>query len=368
MVTISTYTIPDKAITISGFVAFLLHQGQEWDMRCVEADMHDYQQLYYARMDAREALLQELHWWIDFAMDPRLEDIPYFADLRAEGFVYLFGQAREVICPMSDSEKLETGMAIYLDEYQYLYKQQDALALFQKNGEIDLESVISGFPAQLLTYAACTTIDIMLDEQRINDMAEWADMIIRWLQSPSVIMLRHIRFDITDVYTLYATYVAEAKADWDAQNLKRYQSGKPQVRYFMTHLLEQLQEEAQNAIDLLTPYLTEKQQTAFTRYLWECQQYIADHTKTRRQPPRNTMDSYWGEEANTYWRGEAVKRLKAAVQAKHPAAALALEVKKLQAKNILKRSILPYSAFVLAIKTITGVDINPDTLSKHFRR
>ena len=80
------------------------------------------------------------------------------------------------------------------------------------------------------------------------------------------------------------------------------------------------------------------------------------------------MDSYWGENANTYWRGEAVKRLKAAVQTKHPAAALALEVKKLQAKNILKRSILPYSAFVAAIKTITGVDINPDTLSKHFRR
>ena len=80
MATISTYTIPDKAITISGFVAFLLHQGQEWDMRCVEADMHDYHQQYYARMDAREALLQELHWWIDFAMDHRLEDITYFAD------------------------------------------------------------------------------------------------------------------------------------------------------------------------------------------------------------------------------------------------------------------------------------------------
>lgn len=367
----NTYTyISDTGehITIHGFVASLLQQGEEWDIRQVEADMQDYHQQYYARMDAKEALVQEIYWWQDFANDARLAQMPVFHDLLVEGFVYLMGKAREVVQPMSESEKLERDMAIHLDAQHYLYKVQDALALFHRETGADLQFLISGFPAQLLTYAACTTIDRMLSEMQVEDMLDWAEMMLRWLQHPSAIMLHDIQMDIPDVYTLYATYMADGKAAWDAANKKRYQSGQPQVRYFMTHLLEELTQDAQHATALICPYLTDKQRTAYVRYLQECQQYIADHTKTRRQPRRNTMDAYWGERATAYWKGEAVKQLKAAAQEKNPAAALALEVKKLQEKKIIRRDILPYPQYVAALNAITGVAIKSDTFSKHFRR
>lgn len=367
----NTYTyISDSGehITINGFVASLLQQGKEWDIRQVEADIEDYHQLYYARMDAKEALLQEIYWWQDFANDARLAQMPKFQKLQIEGFSYLMWQAQEVVQPMSESEKLETNMAIYLDAQHYLYKVQDALALFHRETGADMQCLISGFPAQLLTYAACTTIDWMLSKTPVQDMNDWAEMMLRWLQYPSAIMLHDIQMDIPDVYILYATYVAGEKAAWDAANKKRYQSGQPQVRYFMTNLLKQLQAEVQHATELLCPYLTEKQRTAYVRYLQECQQYIADHTKTRSQPRRNTMDAYWGERATAYWKGEAAKLLKAAAQEKNPAAAIALEVKKLQEKKIIKRDILPYSRFVAAVNAITEVEIKPDTFSKHFRR
>ena len=37
-----TYTPQNEEITISGFIAFLLQQGEDWDYRCMEADIRDY--------------------------------------------------------------------------------------------------------------------------------------------------------------------------------------------------------------------------------------------------------------------------------------------------------------------------------------
>lgn len=51
--------------TIYGFIAYLLLQGDAWDYRCAKADMQDYHHQQYARMDSREALIQELHFWLD---------------------------------------------------------------------------------------------------------------------------------------------------------------------------------------------------------------------------------------------------------------------------------------------------------------
>ena len=52
------YSSPTDDIVISGFIAFLLNQGDAWDIRCVKSDMNDYHQQHYARMDAKEALVQ----------------------------------------------------------------------------------------------------------------------------------------------------------------------------------------------------------------------------------------------------------------------------------------------------------------------
>ena len=71
-----TYTPQNEGVTISGFMAFLLLQGQEWDYRCVETDIHDYHQQQYARMDAREALIQEIEWWIDAYHTEHIQNHP----------------------------------------------------------------------------------------------------------------------------------------------------------------------------------------------------------------------------------------------------------------------------------------------------
>jgi hypothetical protein len=56
------YTFSDLQIPIHGFIASLLLQGEEWDIRCIESDAYDYHQQYYSRMDAKSALEQETDW------------------------------------------------------------------------------------------------------------------------------------------------------------------------------------------------------------------------------------------------------------------------------------------------------------------
>ena len=358
-----TYTDHGKEITISGFIAFLLQQGQQWDYRCMEADVKDYHQATYARMDEREALRQEIEWWSEFYQNEYLPDLPQRDYLLSEGVYYLLWQAEQVLLPIAETDKLTANMAIYLTPDTYLYKVDDTLAFFHK-GEAQLETLIFGFAAQLLTYAASSTIEALLDDPTTYHPAQVVDILADWLQSPSAILLAHIHFSIPDVYQLYASYLAETKEKWEKGNKRRYQSKPIRPQDMMLQLRQQVAEEGAHAIEQLIPYLTEKQVKEYQRYLQECQQYIADHTQ---QPTRHTMDAYWGERATPYWKGEAVKRLKAAAQEKNPAAALALEVKKLQAEKILKMQILPYPKFAAALNSVANADVKADTLSKHFR-
>ena len=53
------------AILVKGFIASLLQQGDDWDIRCLQADMSDYHQQQYSRMDPTIALEQELRWWLE---------------------------------------------------------------------------------------------------------------------------------------------------------------------------------------------------------------------------------------------------------------------------------------------------------------
>ena len=63
------YHTPTEDVTITGFIAYLLQQGDAWDMRCLEADAREYHALQYTRMHPTIALKQELQWWLDCALD-----------------------------------------------------------------------------------------------------------------------------------------------------------------------------------------------------------------------------------------------------------------------------------------------------------
>ena len=115
-----TYHTTDYSIPIHGFIASLLLQGEEWDIRCAESDAYDYHQAHYARMDAKSALEQELDWWWQFYKDERLLDIPCREDLISAGVSYLLWLAQDLFLPMEEVDKLTTNMAIYLDESHYL--------------------------------------------------------------------------------------------------------------------------------------------------------------------------------------------------------------------------------------------------------
>ena len=54
-----TYQLEGQQVHIYGFVAWLLQKGDDWDIRCLAADMQDYQEQQYARMDWTIALLEE---------------------------------------------------------------------------------------------------------------------------------------------------------------------------------------------------------------------------------------------------------------------------------------------------------------------
>ena len=361
------YSSPTGDIEISGFIAFLLHQGDAWDIRCVKSDMNDYHQQYYARMDAKEALVQELFCWVDFALDERLECLPSYEDLAKAGIAYLYSQWLQIWQPLTDEQKLSTAMAIYLDEQNYLYKVEDSLVLFRCS-QPDYKVLIHGFPAQLLTYAACTTIESMIEKQCVDDMVQWADMMLGWLRPEPAIMIDQIKMDIPDVYRLYEAYMANEQAKWDAANRRRYAVDQPKVRYFMKTLLQQTREECTEALATLSQYLSSKQQEAFARYMDECLRYISDHTSTRRKARSDKMEQYFCDDITNYRKQSALRALKQAVLEEHnAAAALALVVKRLQRDGVLQVEIRPLTQFIEIVNTTFGSTIKYDTFSKHFR-
>lgn len=363
-----TYHYTDQSILIHGFIASLLLQGEDWDIRCVESDAYDYYQQYYSRMDAKAALEQEVNWWWEFYKDERLLDIPCREDLISAGVSYLLWLAQDLFLPMEEVDKLTTNMAIYLDESHYLYKVNDVLALFPKDGEPDLEFMIHGFAAQLLSYAASCSMERMLTHPEEYDPILIAKMIADWLLSTPTIWLDNIPFAIPDVYRLYTSYVEEAKVKWDEENKKRYQSKQPEVRYFMTHLLEQLRADANDAIAKLTPYLSPKQLAAYQRYLSECQKYIIDQTQTRRKPQDDSFDQFFCEGVSPYYKQKALERIHTALMQDNPTAMLALEVKRLRQENIMVKNFHSYKRFVDILNPMFNVAIKADSLSKHFRR
>lgn len=362
-----TYTPQNEEVTIYGFIAFLLQQGEDWDYRCMEADIRDYHQQQYARMDAREALIQEIHWWIDAYETPFVQTHPEKEHLLSVGVYYLFDCARQLLTPDSDTDKLTTNMAIFLNDECYLYKLNDDLAFIHEKSGPDFTTLIHGFPAQLLTYAACTTIDAMTEEQGLDDPLKWVDMMRNWLQSPSSIDLSHIRFDIPNVYALYASYLEEEKRKWEEYHQKHYQSSTPQLRTFMASLRQQCQEEADMAMRLLSPFLTDQQRKAYERYLTECQQYLSDHSQSRSKGRSLSLTQYWCPSTPDYIQQAAIRKLKAAVKQERPAAALALTVRQLQQDGTLKSELRPLTHFIDAVNKVCNSDVKYDSFSKHFR-
>ena len=362
-----THTPQNEEVTISGFLAFLLLQGQEWDYRCVEADIHDYHLQQYARMDAREALIQEIECWIDAYHTEHIQNHPEKEYLLSEGVYYLFDCARKVLTPDSDTDKLTTNMAIYLDRDNHLYKYDDSLAIFPKDSEPDLNTLIHGFPAQLLTYAACTTNDSMLEAQGLDDPLKWVDMMQHWLQSPPAIHIAHIQFDIPNVYALYASYLKEEKRKWTEHSQKHYQTSAPQLRTFLASLRQQVGEEVVHALEILSPYLSDKQRKAYEHYLTECQQYLADHSQSRSKGRSLSLTQYWCPDTPDYIQQAAIRKLKAAVKQERPAAALALTVSQLQQDGTLKRELRPLTHFIDAVNKVCASNVKYDSFSKHFR-
>lgn len=362
-----TYTPQNEEVTISGFLAFLLLLGKDWDYRCVEADIHDYHQQHYARMDAREALIQEIRWWIDAYETPFIQTHPEKEYLLSEGVYYLFDRARKLLTIDSDTDKLTIDMAIYLNDECYLYKINDDLAFFHEKSGPDFTTLIHGFPAQLLTYAACTTIDSMTEAQGLDDPLKWIDMMRNWLQSPPAIEIAHIQFDIPNVYALYASYLEEEKRKWTEYSQKHYQSSAPQQRTFLASLRQQCQEEADMAMRLLSPFLTDQQRKAYERYLTECQQYLSDHSQSRSKGRSLSLTQYWCPNTADYIQQAAIRKLKTALRQAHPAAALALTVKQLQRDDILKKDLRPLTHFMDAVNKVCNSDVKYDSFSKHFR-
>ena len=362
-----TYTPQNEEVTISGFIAFLLQQGEGWDYRCMEADMHDYHQQQYARMDPKAALQQEIQWWIDAYHTQAIHAHPEKEHLLSAGVCYLFDCARKLLTPDSDTDKLTANMAIFLNDECYLYKLNDDLAFVDKQTGPDFTTLIHGFPAQLLTYAACTTIDAMSETQGLDDPLKWVYMMQMWLQSPPAIDISHIQFDIPNVYALYSSYLYEEKHKWEVGCQKHYQPNAPQLRTFMASLRQQCQEEADIAMRLLSPFLTDKQRKAYERYLTECQQYLSDHSQSRSKGRSLSLTQYWCPNTADYIQQAAIRKLKAAVKQEHPAAALAITVRLLQQDGTLKSELRPLTHFIDAVNKVCASDVKYDSFSKHFR-
>ena len=136
----------------------------------------------------------------------------------------------------------------------------------------------------------------------------------------------------------------------------------------MNHLLERLQQDSQEAIEFLTPYLSAKQLTSYKRYLAECQQYIIDHTQTRRKQRDDSFAQFFCEGVTPYYQEKALERIHQAVTQDKPAATLAIEIKKLRDEKILLKTFHSYRRFVDILNPMFNTAIKADSLSKHFRR
>lgn len=364
-----TYHTASAAVLVKGFLASLLQQGADWDIRCLRADMTDYHQQQYARMDPTIALEQELRWWLDFVEDARMAAVPLYDQLAQSGLSYLHWRVQEQVLPLSDEDKLNIAIAIHIDHNRYFYKSVNAMGLYDAEAESDVPAILlANFPAQLLSYAACTTIDACI--RRVADVhpVGWVDILLGWLQSPPVICMQNIEMNIPDVYMLYSAYLQGEKALWDAENRRRYTNGQSRQRYFMQRLLEQTKEESNMAIQQLRPYLSDSQYDAYVRYLKECQQYILDQTKVKRQSRSMHLNQFLTEKARRYPRNKFTFLLhKAATSHVNPAAELAKVVKHLQEKKILKAELRPLTHFIRVINHTFGSHVNYDTFSKHFR-
>lgn len=361
------YTSHNQQATIYGFIAYLLLQGDAWDYRCAKADMQDYHHQQYARMDSREALIQELHFWLDACETELLYNHPEVDYLLSEGVNYLFDFARILLSPDTDTDKLTSSMSIYLDSENFLCKINDDLLPIPNDGKFDATKLIHAFPAQLLTYAACTTIEAMMKSQELNDPLQWANIMLDWLQSPPRISMHHICFDIPNVYALYASYLEEEKRKWEARCNKIYLPHQPQYRTFMASLLQELQYEVENAIQILSPYLSEKQRVAYHRYLTECIQYLSDHSQTRSKGRSYSLDKYWCPNVEEYIKQASIRKIKYAVKSEQPAAALAHLAKRLQQDGVLISELRPLTHFVAAVNKVCNANIKHDSFSKHFR-
>lgn len=361
------YPTTNGDVTIHGFLAFLLQQGKDWDFCCLEADARDYHAQQYARIHPTIALQQELQWWLDFVHNELLDTIPSHDELIDAGLIYLQWRVHEQLTPLSDAEKLNTEMSIHIDEYRGICKVDNALGIFDHRTE-DAPQIIHGFPAQLLTYAACTTIDMHIQQMDRIDSLEWVDCMFGFLQSPATIMLRYIRFDIPNVYSLYESYLVSAKAEWDDNNRRHYQSGKPKSRYFMPRLLEQTQFETEEALRHLSEYLSAEQFASFSRYLYECQQYIRDRITTKRKERSDELSQFYRPNVYGKSRHLITRRLhEAATHPTNPAAELARVVNKMQSQRVLSANIRPHTHFIAVINKTFGTNIKCDSFSKHFR-
>ena len=350
---------------INGFIAYLLSLEQQWDPRCSQADMQDYHQANYARMNPMDALLQELIWWMEAEEHPSLHSLPHRIAMLEEGVQYLHWRVQELVEPHADIDKLNTNMQILIDLDRYLYKEDDTLCLFE-NGEIRYEQILlQGLPAKLLTYAACTTIEQQLSSPYIIDAYQWVDTMIGWIQPTPQIMLNNLKFDIPDVYALYDTYLADAKAVWDADNRRYYQQNQPRQRGFLKQLLQESREEIAFAIECLGPYLTPTQLHAYSKYLQGWELYIIDRSQTKEKQPKTDLGRFLTPFGKRTPRWQITRLLQvAATHPKTPAAHLAKEVKQLQARRIIISDLHPMTEFIATINLLFGTHIKTNSFAK----
>lgn len=364
-----TYHKGEQAISITGFIASLLQQGEDWDIRCLAADMQDYHAHQYSRMDPTIALQQELQWYFEFLDDEELESLSLREELITAGLRYLQWRVKEQIMPLSHAEKLNIELVIRINEDLFFHKMDSTLVLFEDASKEMLDIIVDGFPAQLLTYAACTTMDAYIRQNYIHNPLAWVDNLIGWLQDPSAVMIHYIEFDLPDVYALYENFLQQKTTEWEEDNRRRYRKGEPQTRYFMQNLLQQTRQESRNAIEQLSPFLSEEQTARYAQYLHDCQQYIADHIVSKRQLRSMALSQYFHPKVKRYPRNLATKKLReAATHPTAPAAQLAKVVKHLQSRCILVSDLHPHTHFIAVINKVFGTQIKHDSFSKHFRR
>lgn len=361
-----TYQIQDQAIAIQGFIAALLEQGEKWDLRCIEADMQDYHQEHYARMDSIEALKQEFGWWLDFYTDERLDNIPQCDDLMKAGVSYLLWRVHQSIEPLNEAEKRSINMQLHIDGSTYLYKDGEVMGLSEGENP-KLGKMMHGFVPQLLSHSACTTAYKILHQTPIADLDVWVDVLWGWLQPIPIIRLQYVQLDVADVRELYKNHVAEKQAFWELCNKKLYGTKKPQLQSFMNELLKNTKIECKEAIELIGLFLSEQQKSLLMHYTTECHQYIEDLTTTCKAGRSVSLDAYWCKGIKQHLIPAAIRGLKKAVAKPNPAKALAEWVMQKQKAGILIQDIKPYTRFVAAVNKVCGTRIKSDTLSKHFR-